>query len=254
VEEDGVPNGWDLSVDEHTYDSETIYELVNGQADAYFAYNFERVTVRTYQNQVGDTVDAEVWRVASSGDAYGLFTSNRAGDPVEIGNGGDEDPGRRVAFWQNQYYVRIRARQEIADDSLREFAASVAASLPEGGARPQLVGRLPSDGRLQDSEIYFHLESSIQDEVWLGGDNILGLDLGTQGVMARYQIGGATARLLLLEFGDVGSASAAREALDMAAVDGLVAAGTDGGLVAAVFGDATVVDSRRLVADALTGG
>jgi hypothetical protein len=249
-----APEAWRQSEDVRILDSESVYELVNGQADAYFAYNFEQVTVRRYENAAGDVVEIEVWHVATPSDAYGLFTSNRAGEPAEIGNGGDVDRGRRVAFWQDRFYVRVRARQDTRDDVLHQFAAAIAASLPGGGEMPGIVARLPSDDMVTGSEMYFRLENSIQDAVWLGGENILGLDLSTQGALARYEIQGQTATLVVIEFGDRGAATTALRALQAAALDSLLAAGSAGRVLAAAFGDAPADAGSALVARGLEGG
>lgn len=248
-----IPVGWTLVGDERTYDNQSIFELVNGQADAYFAYDFEQVNVQSYQNEAGVMVDREIWQVATPADAYGLFTSNRAGDTVQIGNGGDADPGRRLAFWQDRYYVRLRARQDIPDEELRGFATAAVDMLPTGGERPAVVSRLPANGLAPESVIYFHLETSIQGEVWLGGENVLNLYLGTQCVLARYDIDGAVARLLLVEYPDTETAHAAMGALEAAGLDDLVASGVQGDLLGAVFGTVTEDDGSALVADALLG-
>jgi len=250
----GIPAGWALVGDQRTYDNQSIFELVNGQADAYFAYGFEQVNVQSYENEAGVVVDREIWQVATPADAYGLFTSNRAGDSVEIGNGGDADPGRRLAFWQDRYYVRLRARQEIADEELHAFATAIVGTLPMGGERPAVVSRLPANGLDPDRVIYFHLETSIQGEVWLGGENVLNLDHGTHGVLARYDVDGAIARLLLVEYPDTETAHAAMGALEAAGLDDLVASDVRGDLLGAVFGGVAEDDGSALVADALQDG
>ncbi len=247
----GVPPGWTEVGDERVYDKQSIYELVNGQAGAYFAYNFEQVTVRSYEDETGAVVDAEIWQVATPSDAYGLFTNNRAGEGIEIGNGGDVEPGRRLAFWQDRTYVRVRARQEIPDEALLGIAEAIAGTLPSGGERPALVDRLPTGGLVPESVIYFRRESSMQSELWLGGENLLGMDIDTEGVLARYDIGGAVVRLLLVKVADTEAAHAGMSALDSAGMSDLIATGVQGPLLAAVFGDIDEGDARSLVADAL---
>lgn len=249
-----LPDGWAPAGEEQLFDSEAIFELVNGQADAYSAYNFEQVAVRSYEHEDGSAVDAEIWRVTTPGDAYGLFTGNRAGEPVQIGKGGDADPGRRLAFWQDRNYVRIRSRQHTPDDALLGLATAIAAELPDGGELPGLVRRLPPGGLVPESEIYFYLESPIQDWVWLGGENILGLDLDTAGVLARYQLNGTVARLVLIEFDDAKAADDALQALRAVAIKDLVAVGVEGSLLAAVFGDLPDANGGSLVSEALGGG
>ena len=103
---DTVP-GWTRDGDTETYNSDTLYDLVDGQADAFFAYNFEQVAVQNYAGE--DTVlRIEIWQLATPADAYGLFTRNRSGEPADIGNEGDTDVGRRLAFWKDRYYAQVR--------------------------------------------------------------------------------------------------------------------------------------------------
>jgi hypothetical protein len=232
---------------------------VNGQADAFFAYGFEQVSVQDYENAEGAMVSVEVWQLATPADAYGLFTSSITGMPADIGNGGDTDPGRRLTFWQKRYFVHVRSRGEVDDADLWGFARATSAALPAGGERPALVGRLPSGGLVERSGIFFHEEISIQNELWLGGENLLDLSPETDGVLARYDLDGASVRLLLVQYPDSGAASAGlaalRQAQDIALeasqVDGLVTASTGDDLLGAVFGEVDATAAQRLLEKAL---
>ena len=254
-DDDIVPR-WTRDGDLEIYDSDTLYDLVDGQADAFFAYNFEEVAVQSYTDE--DTVlRIEIWQLATPADAYGLFTRNRSGEPADIGNEGDTDPGRRLAFWQDRYYAQVRGRQALADATLYAFAKAVIAALPAGGETPALINKLPSTGLTPRSAIFFRREISIQDEIWLGGENILGLTTDTEGVLARYTLNGAPAHLLMVRYADAGAASAGLAALNGADVDGLLAADVNDALLAAVFGDTAVpgvadpTTAADLLADAL---
>ena len=249
---DAVP-GWTPAGDAATFDRDTIFDLVDGQADAFFVYGFEQVAVRKYQNAQGAGLSVEVWQLATPADAYGLFTSGIAGTPVAIGNDGDGDPGWRIIFWKNRYYVQVYTRQELADADLQGLARAVAAALPAGGERPGLVSRLPAEGLVERGFIFFHEEISIQSEVWLGGENILGLSPQTNGVLARYDLGGTPARLLLIEYPDTQAASARLTALNDSEVSGLVTANTRDNLLGAVFGEVEEGTASALLAKALGG-
>lgn len=247
---DALP-GWTPIGEVEIFDRENIYDLVNGQAEAFFAYGFEQVAVRGYGNAEGAVLSIEVWQLAAPADAYGLFTASIAGTPVAIGNDGDTDPGRRLAFWQDRYYVHVRARQELPDADLRGFAETISAALPSGGERPALMGRLPPDGLVERSAIFFHEEISIQNELWLGGENVLGLGPETGGVLARYDIDGVVARLLLVRYPDAEAASAGLDALGTAPVSGLVDAGARENLLGAIFGEVDEAASGALLAGVL---
>jgi len=251
--------GWTSAGDGRTYDSETIFRLVNGQADAFFAYGFERVSVRDYEDAEGALLSVEIWQLATPADAYGLFTASITGTPAEIGNDGDADPGRRLAFWQDRYFVHVRSRGKVDDADLWSFAEAASAALPVGEERPALAARLPADGLVERSGIFFHEEISIQDKLWLGGENLLGLSPETDGVLARYDLDGADARLLLVQYPSSEAASAGlaalRQAQDSALkasqIDSLVAADARGDLLGVVFGEVNPAAAQGLLEEAL---
>jgi hypothetical protein len=248
---DGRFSGWQPVGGPTIFDQETLYDLVNGQAEAYFAYGFEQVAVRGYEDANGQRVDVEIWQVSTPANAYGVFTANRAGEPVSFGNEGDADAGRRIAFWQDRYYVRVRVRQQLPDAVLQAFAQALSDSLPAGGQRPPLVDRLPADGLVPHSVVFFHEEISIQSQLWLGGENVLALSAETDGVLATYQRDGATAQVLLVAYPDGGAAATARQALTGSDVGGLVQVEALDTILGAVFGGVDEPVANGWLAEAL---
>jgi hypothetical protein len=247
----GVIPGWALDGDLGAYDSETIFALVDGQADFFFAYGFERVAVQRYKNAEDVLLDAQIWQVADPEGAYGLYTASRAGSLADVGNEGDTDPGRRLVFWQASYVVELFARKTIPDTDLLGFGEALSAALPTGGEPPALVERLPADGLVERSAIFFYDELSIQTEVWLGGENVLGLGREIGGVMARYELDGVIVRLMLVEYPDVDAASAALTALEGGEIGDLAGAGAQDNLLGAVFGQVDEAPAQALLEAAL---
>jgi hypothetical protein len=243
--------GWTPNGEVETFDSETIFNLVNGQADFFFVYGFELVAVRSYENLDGVVLDIQIWQLADHAGAYGLFTAGIAGEPLDIGNEGDGDPGRRLSFWQDRYVVQMFARKAIPDADLQALAKAISAALPAGGEQPALMDRLPSEGLVERGALFFHEELSIQSEIWLGGTNLLGLSQETDGVLARYDLGSATARLLLVQYPEADEASAALTALEDSQVDRLVTAKARDRLLGAVFGEVDSAAATTLLTKAL---
>jgi hypothetical protein len=248
---DAIP-GWTPAGEAQRFGADTLYNLVDGQAESYFAYAFEEVAVQTYQNAEGASLRVEIWQVATPADAYGLFTSYRGGTPVAIGNEGDADPGRRLGFWQDRYVVSLFAIEPLPDTYLQTVAQAVAGKLPRGGEPPELLSRLPQEGLVERSALYFHQEISIQTYLWLGGENLLKLGPDTDGILARHQIGEGNAQLLLIEYPDASAASTALNALRAAPVDNLIAAQVDQNLLVAVFGTVTEAQAHALLTSALS--
>lgn len=244
-------SGWTPTGETRVYNHDNLYDMVDGQADAFFVYGFEQVATQRYENAAGAILQVAIWQLATPADAYGLFTSGLAGEPVAIGNEGDADPGRRIAFWQDHYWVQVYGRQQLPDADLQAFAKAIAAALPAGGERPALVSRLPQEGLIERGFIFFHEEISIQNDIWLGGENILGLSAQTNGVLARYDLDGTLAHLLLLQYPEAKAASTGLAALKAGQVEGVVAAGTRDNLLGAVFGQLDQTAANGLLAKAL---
>jgi hypothetical protein len=104
---------------------------------------------------------------------------------------------------------------------------------------------------VERSGIFFHVEISIQNELWLGGENLLGLSPETDGLLARYDLDDASARLLLVQYADSGAASAGLAALEASQVDGLVTADARDDLLGAVFGEVDAAAAQGLLEKAL---
>lgn len=247
----GAVSGWAPTGETQVYHQDNLYDMVDGQADAFFVYGFRQVVTQKYQNEAGEITEIALWELATPADAYGLFTSGLTGQPVSIGNEGDTDPGRRVAFWQDHYWVQVYSRQQLPDADLQALAKAVAERLPAGGEPPPLVNRLPKDTQQERRFIFFHEEISIQNDLWLGGANILGLSQQTDGVLGRCDIDGATAQLLLIQYPEQKAASNGLAALQAGQVEGLVAAGTRDNLLGAVFGQVDQTAGNSLLAKTL---
>ncbi len=244
---------WKVYLPAQAYHADNLFDLVDGQADAFFAYNFQQVTTQRYQNAEGTLLNIEVWQLAQPADAYGLLTLNRAGSPVKMGNEGDADPGRRLAFWQDRYYVHVNANKSVPAAQITAFAEAMSAALPTGGERPALAKNLPAQGLAENSFIFFHQELSVQDVVWLGGENILGLSPKTDGVAARYTLEGTPAHLLLIQYPAADQASSGLQALRKAKDLDLIVADVKGRTLGAVFGKAGQSAATALLQAALAG-
>jgi len=243
--------GWGIVQEMKSYDKTNLFDLVDGQAESFFAYGFERVTVQRYQNADGTLLNMEIWQLATEADAYGLFSAGRAGKSVAVGNEGDSDPGRRLAFWQNRFFASLNASQSVPDETLQAFAGTILEALPAGGTRPALLDSLPQEGLVPLSPIFFHEEMSIQMEIWLGGENILGLSQQTDGVVARYQIDSQTVRLLLVDYPDEGGVAKGLNALRTGSLTDLLASNAKDRRLGAVFGKIAPQLADELLTEAL---
>jgi hypothetical protein len=232
------------------YDRDTLFDFMNGAADLYFTYGFEGLSVGEYTDRDGRVIQIEIYDTATDADAYGLFTYNSYGEPIELGVDGELDSGYRLAFWQGPHYVHIAPREEVQNAILRDFGQAVASALPQAGQRPFLVDALPREGLTPGSMRFFREKMALDNLLWLGSDDVMGLGADTQGVVARYEVGGQGLDLLLVAFPDAERAEQARLGLEGAELD-LIALETGDNVLGAAIGQADAEVGRAWVAQAI---
>lgn len=245
--------GWTRIGEPATYDTETLYDFMDGAADLYFAYGFERLAVGDYEHSTGGRLRIEVYRTATDADAYGLFTLNRYGEPIDVGVDGMGQSGTGLTFWAQRTFVHLTTRDPIDDAALRALAEAAAAALPADGQRPALVDALPDEGLHPESVRFYRVQMALENFIWLGPENVLDLDPSVEGVLAEYTTDGAAAQLLLLRYPDAERAARAVATLRGAGIEGLVTAEVRGPALCAVLGSADSVAAGRLVQAALDG-
>jgi hypothetical protein len=244
--------GWQAQAAASRYNRDNLYDLMNGQSDSFFVYGFQEAAVQRFTHPSGAELVASLFRVDTPESAYGLFSGNQDREPLDVGNQGSTSPGQRLSFWQANYFVQMTALQPVPPEDLLAAGQAVAEALPEGGEPPALMARLPAENLAQDPPpVFFHEEISIQDKVWLGGENVLGLGQDTDGVVGAYELDGQTAWLVLIAYPDAQRASAALQAVQAGPPADLLAAQASGAELALVFGQVASPDAGGLAEQAL---
>ncbi|MFL7811991.1 MAG: DUF6599 family protein [Anaerolineae bacterium] len=246
---DAVP-GWAQAEAPRTYDRDTLYDFMDGAADLYFTYAFERLAVADYQGPDGGAVRVEIYRTSTPDDAYGLFTYNAYGEPFDLGVEGRQSESG-LAFWQGHSCVLITARNAVNGATLRAFGQAVSAALPAGGTVPQIVASLPPEGLVPGSARFFREQMALDNFLWLGPENVLGLGPDVEGVVATYELDAGRATLLVVAFPNAACAQDARQGMEGAGVADLVIADTAGSTLGAVFGQIGASPAAELLGRAL---
>jgi hypothetical protein len=246
-------SGWTAAGKVQTYNRETLFDYMDGSSEYFFTYSFEELAVQRYSNPEKAVVNVEVWRLADSADAFGLFSGRPDVPAVSLGGaaGAALETGSRLMFWQDRFYVAVVALDTVPDADLRGFGEFISARLPSGGTPPALIRGLPTDGLVAGSPKYFHQELAIQDKLWLGGENLLGLGSGTDCAYAEYRSAGADWRLLLVDYPDAAAAQSALEILRQGAVEDVSAADAIDAHLGAVFGSGDPSAADGLLRSAL---
>jgi hypothetical protein len=145
---------WSADSEPEVYVGDDLFVYINGGAEIYHEYGFEKVTVQKYRRG-DDQISVEIYTM--DGDAFGIysFARSQSGHPINLGKGATA-ADYFLHLWSGNELAAITAETEFDDVSgqVMEISGAVAECMPPGGAEPDLLRRLPTEDRVPGSEIY----------------------------------------------------------------------------------------------------
>jgi Family of unknown function (DUF6599) len=251
---------WNADGAVETYDTESIFAYIDGHAEVFLAYGMQRCISRRYVGPEGSgEIIVDLFEMPSAADAYGVFSHDRAGEEVAVGQGGIFRHGW-LSFWKGPWYGSIYSTEgdEGARQAVLDVGAAVADTLEGGGDVPELVNRMPSSGLDPASVCFLRSPQILNAHVFVGGDNLFGLGPGVETVVGKYDLGGAVAHLVLVQYPDEAAAETVerrvREDVGAEGQRPSMVIGRNGALLAAVIGDESNEDIEGLLEETLRGG
>lgn len=253
-------SGWMADGEGEVYDTESIFAYIDGHAEVYLAYGMKRCISRRYLTADGDAeIVVDLFEMASPADAYGVFSHDRAGESVAVGQGGIFRHGW-LSFWKGTWYGSIYATggDEEARQAVLDVGRAVADTLEGGGEVPSLVDRMPSSGLDPATVCYLRSPQILNAHVFVGGENLFGLGADVEVVVGKYDLGESVSHLILVQYPDQAAAEMVERRVRDDAVGGgerpSIVIGRNGVLLVAVVGDESNEDVEGLLEEALGGG
>ena len=199
----GEINGWSAVPADRIFDEKTIFSYINGGAEVYKAYNMRQCLSRRYTKTDGPSIILDIFDMGSAEDAFGVFTHDTDGKVVDIGQDARFRSGW-LSFWKHRYFVSIYAEEDTASaaNAVDALGRKVSACIPQKGTKPDILLKLPAEGLDPESIRYLHHPTILNYHFYLSDENILNLTPETKAVLANYQTGKETARLLLISYPD----------------------------------------------------
>ncbi len=193
--------GWSASERKQKYTRDNIFNYMNGAGEIYLAYNFEELFVREYNNSSAPPIIAEIYKMSSSEDAYGVFTNDTDGNVVNMGQGAIYAQGL-LRVWKGQFFVRLMAQRETDETkkAIMTLGQTVIDSIANEGHTPLLLQYLPPEGLLTGNTHYFHTQVTLNFLYFLDNANLLNLNSKTEVILARYRKVDSKIRLLLVSY------------------------------------------------------
>jgi hypothetical protein len=151
-----VPEGWALREAPETFTRETLFEHIDGQADLFIQYGFDKSVFAVYQkaNASDDKIDVDIYDMGNSLQAFGVFSRFRQ-DESPAGIGLDSYLGDQYAFfYKGKYFVVLQA----TDSNLlilKQLAQEIESGILDKSPPPKEIDYFPKTGLKPGSIEYF---------------------------------------------------------------------------------------------------
>ena len=148
----GQIEAWSAAPEDRFFDDQTIFDYIDGAGEVYRAYNMKRCLSRRYTAAGQPDIVLDIFDMGSSADAFGVFTHDRDGEVLPIGQGALYRPGW-LSFWKDRFFVSIYAQEETepAQKAVKALGIKVADSIPSEGTLPAIIATLPAAGLVPET-------------------------------------------------------------------------------------------------------
>ncbi|HRD02338.1 MAG TPA: hypothetical protein PLP57_06825 [Candidatus Saccharicenans sp.] len=170
-------HGWKLEDSPQVYKPDTLYEYIDGAAEAYLGYDFQQLLVSTFLKEgTESSITLEVYDMGSPLNAFGIFSSERYPEIPEVPFGlAGYLEGEVLNFISGTYYVKLICYNgdDTTADYLKEFALALDGKIKDKGSWPVLLKMFPSANLIKNSEKYIK-------------KNFMGFDFLSNGYAVSY--------------------------------------------------------------------
>lgn len=191
--EDGAFPGWRKRSEVAFFDERTLFQHINGAAEAFFAYDFQLCGTVEYNPVESSSEDkfilVDIYDMGRAINAFGMYASELYPESefVDVGaQGYIESPA--LNFWKGPYYVKITGSSPVEEITRAnmELAEYISQKIPGKAENPPMLSLLPGEGMVSGTERFIL-------------SNILGYSFLENGVTATYRMGDEEKSLIVME-------------------------------------------------------
>jgi hypothetical protein len=174
------PEGWEIHRKVMWYTAENLYELIDGRAEFYIAYDVIGLCFVSFtrRDESDIFIDVSIYDMGTVTNAFGVFTAERSPEARQLKLGRDSyRAGADYYIWKGRYYVQVIAPDDSAEyqQITKNIAEQVTKSLRETKEPVWGLTALPRENLVPQSVRYYLVDA-------------MGLDFMENTYTARYQI------------------------------------------------------------------
>jgi hypothetical protein len=151
-----IPEGWTLIDGPHQYTKKTLFEHIDGQAEIFFKYGFQKSVFTIYQNKKNpeSQIEMDIYDLGNVVQAFGIFSRFRNEDrPMGIGLDSYLDE-HSALFYKGRYFVLFYST-ESNPSILKGWAEKIALKILDHSLSPKEIGFFPKNELKPGSIQYF---------------------------------------------------------------------------------------------------
>ena len=148
--------GWKIDREVEVFDSDNLFNRINGSAPLFIENNFREMTSVKYTKSE-DYIVIQAYRHAAPEDAFGMYASERSPDLTYCDAGGEaQGDNAGLYFFAGSIYVKMQSSADTDDAGaiMREIAKGFAAKIAPEASYPNLFRAFPATDRIKYSETY----------------------------------------------------------------------------------------------------
>jgi hypothetical protein len=148
--------GWAAAEPPQHYVAQTLYEYINGAAEAYLGYDFKEAVVGQFRTEASKaTVTVDIYDMGTPLNAFGIYGAERSPESsfLPMGVQGYLE-GEALNYFAGPYYVKLMCYDggDKTGEILKAFARDTAAKVKDVGTWPDRLAVFPKEGRVPNSE------------------------------------------------------------------------------------------------------
>lgn len=151
-----IPTRWTLIEGPRIYTKKTLFEHIDGQAELFFKYGFQKSVFAIYQSLKNreNQIELDIYDMGNVLQAFGIFSRFRNEDrPVGIGMDSYLDD-QSAYFYKSKYLIMLYAT-ESNPSILKKLAMTISLKILDRSSQPKEIHYFPKNGLKPGSIQYF---------------------------------------------------------------------------------------------------
>lgn len=150
-------SGWNLTVEDKVYDSNNLWDIIDGAADLFLEYGFTDLHVAHFVYSANAEVKVELYRHNSPINSFGMYSQER--DPaynfIDAGVQGYLQQGV-LNFLDGVYYIKLSTYQKgnEGQEALLFIAKKLHEHLKQDNSFPKTLSYFPQNRKMKNREQY----------------------------------------------------------------------------------------------------